>query len=341
MVEAMSDYEALGRGIIGSPFLQGLELPATARRLRQSATAPGMLSYSERAMLHEIVRSTWRGEGVVIDGGSFFGSSVAAAAEGMLAGAALEDVEAGRFPDGKPIHAFELGYLPAPSNPTLDRRRVFGDVEYHLGESFVPILEKTVAPYRDLVSLHIGDLLEQSWGGWPIEIAFIDVCKTIRLNEHVSREFYPSLVPGASTLIHQDFFFDRLPWIRVTMGYLKDYFTWEGQVFSSSVYRNVAAVPHDVAAIDPFLEGTYEECLELHDAWEYPQLDHREEFLLSLSRAYLAALKERKDDALDMLRAVQTTYAELLADSDNPRGNRFRFDRAVRQISNGNIFKVS
>ncbi len=259
----------------------------------------------------------------------------------MLAGSALDDVDGGRFPDGKPIHGYELGYLPAPANERDRPARTFGDVEYQLGDSFVPILEKTAAPYRDLVSLHIGDLLDQSWDGSPIEIAFIDVCKTTRLNAHVSREFYPSLIPGASTLIHQDFFFDRLPWLKVTMGYLKNYFRWEGQVFTSSVYRNIAAVPPDVAAIDPFLEGTYEECLELHDAWEYPGIDRRYEFLLSLSRAYLAALKDRKDEALDMLQAVESTYADLLGDNDTPRGNQFRFDRAVRQITNGNIFKVS
>jgi hypothetical protein len=333
-------YERLARGMVGSPFLQELGIPSTAQRLRAGEAAPGMLSFGERAMLLELLRTTWRGDGAVIDGGSFFGSSLAAAAEGMLAGDALDEVEAGKFPDGKPIHAYELGYLPAPANGA-ERRRTFGGVEYRWGDSFVPILEETAAPYRDLVSLHIGDLLEESWGGSPIEVAFIDVCKTRRLNAHVSREFYPPLIPGGSTLIHQDFFFDRLPWLKVTMSYLKDYFRWEGQIFSSSVYRNVAAVPHDVAVIDPFQEGTYEECLELHDAWEYPEIDRGTEFLLSLSRAYLAALKDHKDEALDMLRVVETTYADLLGDHHLERGNQFRFDRAVRQITNGNILKVS
>jgi hypothetical protein len=340
MVEEVS-YDRLGLGMVGSPFLKGLGIPAGAQRFRAGEVAPGMLSFAERALLFEIVRTTWRGHGVVVDGGSFMGSSLAAEAEGMLAGAALDDVEAGRFPDGRPIHGYELGHLPAPANASVDRRRTFGTVEYHLGDSFVPILERTVAPYRDLVSLHLGDLMDQSWGGSPIEIAFIDVCKTTRLNEHVSREFYPALIPDASTLIHQDFFFDRLPWLRVTMGYLKDFFRWEGQVFTSSVYRNVAAVPPDVAAIDPFLEGTYEECLELHDVWEYPGIERRFEYLLALSRAYLAALKRRKDDALDMLRSVESTYADLLGDTDNPRGNQFRLDRARRQITNGAIFTVS
>ncbi|TYL54954.1 hypothetical protein FXB39_04950 [Nocardioides sp. BGMRC 2183] len=332
----------LGRGIVGGGFLAALDIPATARRMREGDVAPGMLSFAERALLHEVVRRTWRGDGAIIDGGSFFGSSIVASAEGMLAGHALGDVPRVRFPDGKPIHGYELGYLPAPANEKADRRRVYaGGVEYFLGDSFVPILEKSVAPFEDLVSLHIGDLNDESWDGSPIEIAFIDVCKTVQLNAHVSKEFYPALIPGASTLINQDFFFDRLPWIRVTMGYLKDYFRWEGQVFLSSVYRNIKAVPADVAAIDPFREGTYEECLELHDAIEYPGIERRTEYLLALSRAYLRALKHRKDEALDALRVVADDYADLLGDEDNPRGNQFRFDRAVRQISNGNIFKVS
>lgn len=333
--------EPLGRGVVGGPFLRSLEVPATAAALRKRDVAPGMLSIAERALLHELVRRTWRGAGAVVDGGSFFGSSLVALAQGMLAGASLDDVPSDRFPGGKPIHGYELGHLPAPQSETADRRRVFGGVEYVLGDSFVPLLEQTVEPYRDLVSLHIGDLNDQAWDGSPIEIAFIDVCKTIRLNAHVSREFYPALAPGASTLVNQDFFFDRLPWIRVTMGYLKDYFSWEGQVFSSAVFRNVRAVPADVAAIDPFTVGTYEECLELHDAIAFPGIEPRYEFLLTVSRAYLMALKERKDDALDTLREAETTHGELLEDADNPRGNRFRLERAERQITNGNIFKVS
>ncbi|UMG91153.1 hypothetical protein [Nocardioides sp. TF02-7] len=334
-------WERLGRGIFGGPFLKALDVPAAAARLRAAEIAPGMLSIGERALLHELLRRTWSGEGAVVDGGSFFGSSLVAEAQGMLAGSVIEDVPGDRFPDGKPIHGYELGYLPAPQSDRVDRRRVYAGTEYRLGDSFVQILEDTVAPYRDLVALHIGDLQKERWSGAPIEIAFIDVCKTARLNAHVSKEFLPALIGGGSTLVHQDFFFDRLPWIRVTMGYLKDYFRWEGQVFTSSVYRSVKAVPADIAEVDPFLVGTYEECLQLHDAIEYGGIERRYEYHLALSRAYLMALKGRKNEAMDALREVERVYADLLDDADDPRGNRFRLDRASRQISNGNIFKVS
>lgn len=339
MVETMMP-ERLGQGILGGPFLASLDVPGVAATMREGQVAPGMLSFAERAMLQQLVRLTWRGDGAIVDGGSFFGSSLVAEAVGMRAGPALETVPADRFPDGKPIHGYELGYLPAPKSDKVDRRRVYAGVEYLLGDDFVPILEKTIAPYDDLIELHIGDLNQESWDGWPIEIAFIDVCKTTRLNAHVSKEFFPALLPDA-TLINQDFFFDRLPWIKVTMGYLKEYFSWEGQVRTSSVYRTLKPVPADVAAVDPFIEGTLAECLELHDAVQFPGLEPTYRYWMALSRAYLIALKGAKDDALDTLRTVAETHGELLEDHDNPRGNRFRLDRATRQITNGNIFKVS
>ncbi|MDZ5620075.1 hypothetical protein SFC88_04530, partial [Nocardioides sp. HM23] len=326
---------------LGTQFVRDLDIPQTANALRKTAVAPGMISYLERAMLTNLVARTWRGEGAIIDGGSFFGSSIVALAEGIRDNDVHDRLRLENFPDGKPIHGYELGFLPLPEG-RKEQVRVWHGIEYRFGESFVPILEKTVAPFEDLVRLHIGDLTEETWPhDAPIEIAFIDVCKTIQLNAHVSREFYPALIPGASTLINQDFFFDRLPWIKVTMGYLKDYFRWEGQVLSSSIYRSIKEVPADVAAFDPFVEASYEECLEMHDAVKFPGLDRRFEFRTELSRAYLMTLKGHKDEALDTLKALESEYADILGDNDVERGQQFRYDRAVKQISNDMIFKVS
>ena len=84
-------YARMARGMVGSPFLQALEIPRTAQRLRAGGPVRGMISHAERALLIEILRNTWLGDGAVIDGGSLFGSSLAAVAEGMLAGDALDE----------------------------------------------------------------------------------------------------------------------------------------------------------------------------------------------------------------------------------------------------------
>lgn len=338
----MTDSAAMvvAEQLILSEFLRQIGLPEPCTDLAVAVTS-GMLSAQERNLLYSLTSRWYRGKGAIIDGGSFFGSSVVASAAGLRKNPKLSADSFTRFPDGKPIHGYELGFLPAPKNPKTDLSRVFGGAAYTLGESFVPILEGNVAPYKDFVSLHIGDLNKESWPDFPIEIAFIDVCKTISLNAHVSRQFYPAMIGGDSVLINQDFFFDRLPWIKVTMGYLKDYFRWEGQVFFSSVYTNLRAVPSDVANYDPFQEATCDECLAYHDAVTFPGLARKYQFYMDLSRAYLVALKGRKDDALDRLKSAAASYQDLMENDEADRGNRFRLDRATRQITNDMIFKVS
>jgi tetratricopeptide (TPR) repeat protein len=330
--------------VAGGDFLQSLDLPTAIAAEEPGEAPPGMLTSAERAMLSEIVRRTWRGDGAIVDGGSFLGSSLVAEARGMAANPGLAELSIARFPGGKPIHGYELGYHPVPANPAAERRRTYGGVEYLLGESFVPMLEKTIEPHRDLIDLHTGDLMEMDWGGHPVELAFIDVCKTSDLNAHVSRQFYPALIGGASTLIHQDFFFDRMPWIRVTMGYLADYFRWEGQVASSAVFTSVKAVPEEVAAYDPYTKTTLEECLAYHDAIAFPGIDRTAQLMLALSRVHLILHKGSRDQALEQLQDSAVEYVDILgtasqADSYKPTPGspetmlpRYRMDRAISEV---------
>lgn len=303
--------------------------------------AGGMLSKAERRMLTGLIRDRYRGAGAIIDGGSFFGSSLVSEAQALTDNPGRDTMDFSAMPAGKPIHGYELGFLPAPKNPKADRAREFNGVKYMMGDSFVPILEDNVRPYADLIELHIGDLCTFTWPEAPIEIAFIDVCKTMALNAHVSRQFYPRLIPGASWLINQDFFFDRLPWIKVTMGYLADYFEWKGQVFTSSIYRNVKAVPQDVADYDPFTQGSLEECLAYHDRTPVAGAEPRWQYYMRLSRAYLMALKGTAEQALAEIDAAEAEFAAILDDTDNARGNAFRLKRARRQISHGKLLEMS
>ncbi len=325
--------------VSSSPYLDRLGIPAEVARLRQTVVAPGMLTLEERALLTRLVATSWRGAGAIIDGGSFLGSSLVAEAEGLQANPVREAVDWARFPEGKPIHGYERGFHPVPRGAGASRRKLYDGVEQTLGGDLVPALERATEPYRDTIALHIGDLNDQQWDGSPIEIAFIDVCKTARLNAHVSREFLPALVPGASTLIHQDFFFDRLPWIRVTMGHLADYFRWEGQVNSSSVYTNVKAVPADAAGYDPFLHGTFDECLRLHDAVPFAGIDRGTDLRLCLSRGLLMAHKGRQTEALEYLRSLPADYSDVLTDEARGPDARRRLDRSIDQVASGVLYR--
>jgi len=296
---------------------------------------PGMISIAERKLLFNLSSKNYRNDGFIVDAGSFMGASVVSLAHGYRNNLKIRSDRQSNTFEKKPISSFELGFLPKPANGT-DRFWEFGSLIYQFGESFLPILEESISPYNDLVELNVGDLNQCLWPDHPIEICFVDVCKTRQLNKHVSTQFMPHLLGEKSFFINQDFFFDRLPWIKVTMGYLKEYFDWYGQVFSTSVYKCKKPIPKYVADYDPFTHATLDECLKLHDMHPSKHLSDSYKFRMSLSRSYLIAMKGKKIDALDYLKSIEKDYEHIMDDNKSiDRNDRFRFNRTLRQIKAG------
>lgn len=237
--------------------------------------------------------------------------------------------------DEKPIVAYELGYLPSPKSSKIDKKRVFGGQEYVLGESFVEILKKSILPYNDIINLRIGDFNEEKWKNFDtIELCFVDHAKTKYLNRHISSELYPSLGEG-SILIHQDFFFDRLPWIKCTMAHFSENFEWIGQVFTSSIYRCIRPISKEQALYDPYLMATEEEKLRLHRKCHWDFLPIRRLFSLEISYAYLLGLGGQTAEALNHIDWVEKEYQEIALSQKNARVD--RLDRARRQINTGKM----
>lgn len=177
-------------------------------RLRE---LPSMLTYAERAALFSLARQVRPGTRI-IDAGCFVGGSTACLALGVSE----------RLEHPVPvIHSYDLflvDYAATTHYPAL-----IGDRE--VGADLRPVFESVVGgdllPY---VEVHPGDLLAQRWGGAPIDVLFVDVAKTWDLSDHVAREFFPSLVPGRSILVQQDYIHEWLPWIHITMQLLDDFF---------------------------------------------------------------------------------------------------------------------
>ena len=95
-----------------------------------------------------------------------------------------------------------------------------------MGQSFASIFRRATAEFADLIEVHAGDLLEQSWPpDKPIEILFVDVAKTLALSGKVLTEFFTHLTPGKSIVIHQDFYHPTAFYLPVVMDFLMDHFT--------------------------------------------------------------------------------------------------------------------
>jgi hypothetical protein len=82
-----------------------------------------------------------------------------------------------------------------------------------------------VGPWRDRITVHEGDLLQESWTSGPIELLLVDAMKTWELATHIVRHFFPALLPSDGYVIHQDFSHCFTPWVPLTsyrlLGYLE------------------------------------------------------------------------------------------------------------------------
>ena len=140
-----------------------------------------------------------------------------------------------------------------------------------MGQSFASIFRRATAEFADLIEVHAGDLLEQTWpSGMPIEILFVDVAKTLALSGKVLTEFFAHLTPGKSIVIHQDFYHPTAFYLPVVMDFLMDHFSIiEAGRDWSVVFRLETAIPRgeigDCQPLQILLRPTTG-CSPAHDA---------------------------------------------------------------------------
>src|SRR5437763_3013922 len=112
------------------------------------------------------------------------------------------------------------------------------DRSVQLRASFRPRFDAHVARFGDAPHVvHEGDLTELGWSGEPIDVLFLDVLKSCEINDAVLRDFFPSLVPGRSVIVHQDYGWGDTPWIPITVELMRDslvlvdWMEWGSHVF--------------------------------------------------------------------------------------------------------------
>lgn len=172
----------------------------------------GMIGLEERRALHWIARE-WTGQGSIVDAGSYLGASAFCLAAGVAASK--------RRPRGPVVFAYDrfcadddyvAKAITSASRPTAP------------GDSYLDLFLAQTSRHSELIQANPGDFLEARWQGDEIDVLFIDIAKTPQLNAHAVGEFFPSLVPGRSLLVQQDWYHCWHPYIHVTMEYLAEEF---------------------------------------------------------------------------------------------------------------------
>ena len=175
--------------------------------------------------------------------------------------------------------------------------------ELAIGDSFADIVVKNLSscPGAEYIKTHIGDIVLQTYPE-VIEIFFLDVCKTSEIN-HAMTQLFSRGIPGKSIVIHQDFVHEWLPWIRVTMGYLHEYFEPIGNLMYSFVFLLKKEIPKEVLEYNVWEDLSFDkkvECLERYNNC----LQDGELLFINMAKALLYAHEAHYGEALTILQNV-------------------------------------
>jgi hypothetical protein len=214
--------------------------PWRAPDAQPGSYALGMLGLEERKLLYHLARDVYTGAGAVIDAGCFCGASTCSLAAGLR--------DNPLAPRGKFLHAYDLFVADLPY--IIDFASGYMGRNLAIGDSFRPIYDESVREFAQLIDTHEGDLFAATWdGAKPIEVLFIDAAKSIELQKKILDLFFPSLIPGKSIVVQQDFHHPGAFYIVVAMDYLRDHFTViEERSDSSVAFRLESAIPREKLA---------------------------------------------------------------------------------------------
>jgi hypothetical protein len=205
---------------------------------------PTMLSKAERRLLYSLARDYASGQAALVDAGCFLGGSTAA----LLAG--VRDRPEAWL--GPPVASYDLFRVDTYMVPKF----FSGDRTLPPGETFRERFDAHVARFDVSHVVHEGDITAIGWDGGPIDVLFLDVLKSWEINDAVLRDFFPSLVPGRSVIVHQDYGWGDTPWIPISVELLRDslvlvdWMEWGSHVFFVESELSADVLKNGVSGLD-------------------------------------------------------------------------------------------
>lgn len=274
---------------------------------------PSMMSVPEREFLFGLASRYYAGEGIIVDAGIFLGGSTRCFGEGILSNPRRDEIVQKWL---RPIVSYERAIVN-PNMPNFFKRHglTFSAAP---GASFESELRRNIEPVQDLVDLRIGDFMEARDTGRPVEILFLDILKSSALSLHAFRLFHSNLIPGRSVVIHQDYFFEELPWIKTHQEALAHYFDFVGEIGSSAVFLCRSKVPESVLdRLEDDLSPA--EQLRLASIAMHRSADPARRFFMALSKMRLIRKLQGRGAARAYLEWVKGEFPEQVDQTDHRR----------------------
>jgi hypothetical protein len=225
---------ALGR-VTGALATSPPEPPWESVPIERIPQAPGMLSALELKLLYHLARDVYSGEGAIVDAGAFLGSSAAALAAGLRDNPRVRDKK-------KRITSYDLFEYQSFCEPYFEGRG------FHDGDDLLPVFAESLGDLAELVTPVKGDICRQTWAGGDIEILFVDFTQNWDHDDFVVKTFFSKMVPGQTTLVHQDYVYTVCYWLHVFMEEYADSFEPISRFVpgATAVWRYIRPLPDEV-----------------------------------------------------------------------------------------------
>ena len=274
---------------------------------------PSMMSLPEKQFLFGLASRYYAGKGIIVDAGIFLGGSTRCFGEGVRSNPQREEIVR-NLP--RPIVSYERAIVN-PNMPHFFKRHGL-TLSAAPGESFESELRRNIEPVKDLVDLRIGDFMDAAELDCPVEILFLDILKAPGLSLRAFRLFHSRLIPGRSVVVHQDYFFEELPWIKTHQEALADYFDFVGEIGSSAVFLCRKEIPRAVLdGLETDLPPA--EQLRLASIALHRSADPARRFFMALSKMRLVRKLQGRVAARAYLELIKTEFPEQAAQTDNRR----------------------
>jgi hypothetical protein len=253
----------------------------------------------EQAWVARWVAEELRGDGAVVELGTWLGASSRAIGRGLRKNPSPQP----------PFHAYDTFVFDE-----IEARVAGTPFEGRLcdGASFRSRYEQRIGTVD--VVVHEGDVTDASWDGGPIELLFVDLAKTWEVWRHVRVAFLAHVMVGG-VVVQQDWAHANTPWLHLWHHRWRDHFECLGHVVHSGTvaFRLVEPLPAEAFTSDA---PHGDEAAEVRDAftWSAGLVHPNRRANVAAAHVMFHALHGYLDDAVDALlfEATRVPIAEEL-----------------------------
>jgi hypothetical protein len=185
--------------------------------IRSFPEIPTMISDQERRYLYWLAKDFYQGQGSIVEVGTWLGGSTACLAAGLVDSGSAQQLFC------YDNYVWMKGYEPRAMGIVLPE-----------GGDFHPHFKRFIDARFLNVQSQKAQLSEIVWQGGPIEVLFLDAPKNRADMISAINAFFPSLIPGFSVVVFQDFFYSPAYEVPATVCALGDTLSLVHTVANSS-----------------------------------------------------------------------------------------------------------